>query len=119
MKYLLNTIVALLAFAGDAAFADHANHTLANARSLAADCQSDQATLRAMCIGYLAAISDGVEQHQKVGVAKRSVCVPRNVDLEAYRLALLQYVAKTPSAIEGHSFEVVQAALMAGWPCSG
>lgn len=88
------------------------------ARLLVDDCQSEKPALRAMCLGYLAAIADGVARHQKIGSSNRTVCAPQDVDLEAYRLALLQYVSKNPTASEGHSFEAVKAALEAEWPCS-
>ena len=97
--------------------ADHVKHSLATTPRLIADCKSDVPALRAMCIGYLAAIADGVARHQKIGSAKRTVCVPENVDIEAFRGAFLQFVTKNPTTTDGHSFEAVQAALEAEWPC--
>lgn len=97
--------------------ADHVQHSLAIALRLVADCKSDVPALRAMCVGYLAAIADGVARHQKLGSAKRTVCVPENVDIEAFRGVFLKFVGKNPPAADGHSFETVQAALEAEWPC--
>lgn len=110
-------LMASLASMSTAALADHVNHSLAGARRLVVDCRSDAPALRAMCLGYLAAISDGIARHQKIGSSSRTVCAPQDPDLEAYRRALLDYVAKTPDVMEGHSFEAVKAALEAQWPC--
>ena len=112
--------IALLGFAvlSAPAFADHVDHSLATAKRLAADCKDDVPALRAMCIGYLAAIADGIARHQQMGVVNRTVCVPTDVTVEAFRGAFLQYMATNPKAIEEHSFEAVLAALQAKWPCS-
>ena len=100
-----------------AALPVRADHSLAGARTLLTYCGADVTALRAMCIGYLAAIADGVARHQKLGAAKRTICVPQSVDLEAYRSSLLQYLATTPAAADGQSFEAIKAALEAEWPC--
>ena len=117
MKFFLVPLFSIaLATLSEPARADHVGHTLATAPRLIADCRSDVPTLRAMCLGYLAAIADGVARHQKIGSAGRTVCVPATVDMEAYRGALLEYVARNPTT-DGHSFEMVRAALEAAWPC--
>jgi len=99
------------------ASADHVKHSLANAERLIAACKSDVPALRGMCLGYLSAMADGIARHQKVGIAARTVCVPEEVDLEAYRRAVLTFAEKSAPAAEGHSFEMVKSALEAVWPC--
>ena len=107
----------VLAVASGPAVADPPQHSLATTRLLVSACQSEQATLRGMCIGYLGAMVDGVVWLQKDGSRNRTACLPQDVDIELFRQALLQYVAKTPAAMEGHSLEALKASLEARWPC--
>lgn len=104
-------------FANQVAFADHANHSLASARGLLTSCLSDSPTLRAMCLGYLAAISDAALREQESGRERRVLCVPTVVNLDAYRRSFIEFMAKTPAVFDGHSYEAVKSALQAEWPC--
>lgn len=117
-KHLFRCLAAsVLAVASGPASGDNVKHSLASTRLLVAACQSEQATLRGMCIGYLGAMVDGVVWLQKDGSRNRTACLPQDVDIELFRQALLQYVAKTPAAMEGHSLEALKASLEARWPC--
>lgn len=103
--------------ANQAVLADHANHSLASVRGLLTSCQSDSPTLRAMCLGYLAAISDAALREQESGREQRVFCVPAVVNLDAYRRSFVEFTAKTPAVLDGHSYEAVKAAFQAEWPC--
>ena len=105
--------------ATQAALADHANHSLAGTQDLLASCKSDAPTLRAMCLGYLAAMSDEVLREQAGAGARQTLCAPEIVDLDAYRRAFIAFAEKAPVVLEGHSYEAVKAALRARWPCPG
>ncbi len=106
-------------FANQAAFADHANHPLASAPGLLTSCTSDAPALRAMCLGYLAAISDATLREQESGREKRVFCAPAVVNLDAYRHSFVELTARTPAVLDWHSYEAVKAALQADWPCPG
>lgn len=99
------------------ASADHRRHAFRYADTLAKDCQSDVPALRGMCLGYLAAMSDAVEDAQDKGSQSRRVCDPATVSLEDYRLALLGYLKDNPQQLKRPSSEVVTEAFSARWPC--
>ena len=107
----------VLAVVSGPALADPSQHPLATTRLLVSACQSEQATLRGMCIGYLGAMVDGIVWLQKDASHKRTACLPQDLDIELFRQALLQYVAKTPAAMDGYSLEALKASLEAQWPC--
>lgn len=92
-------------------------HWLADATQLLASCNSDTVALRAMCLGYVGAISDGIARHQTIRSSNRTVCIPADVNLEAYRNAFLEFMGKQPDAMQWQSFEAVKAAQEAKWPC--
>ena len=110
-------LVAALLFGGAhvPAHADALNHSLAEGQLLLSSCASDSLPLRAMCLGYLAAVADGLSAERQ-DVA-RSVCPPTLVNLDAYRRAFIAFVERRPETLSRPSLDAVKAALATQWPC--
>lgn len=110
----------LLALAATAALpalaaADQLDHSLAQGELLQQSCSSEALALRAMCLGYLAAVADDLDRDQRAG--ERSMCAPHPVNLDDYRLAFLGFVRSNPAKLGQPSFDLVKAALTETWPC--
>lgn len=95
--------------------ADQLNHSLAEGQLLLSSCASDSLPLRAMCLGYLAAVADGLSEQRRDGAP--SICPPSMVDLDAYRRAFIAFVERRPEALSRPSIDAVKAALATQWPC--
>ena len=94
------------------------SHSLSEAQLLLESCQSDAPTLRAMCLGYLAAISDEVRRGLAAGTIVDPVCPPAVVSLEAYRQAYIGFLAARPGQLHGRpAAETVRASYLAAWAC--
>ena len=101
-----------------AAVADNASHSLTGSRRLIESCQSSASTVRALCLGYLAAVADDLQHHETAGPAlERSACLPPTTSVEVYRETFLAFAATHPEAKEKPSLPVVKMALAARWPC--
>ena len=116
LKALILATASLAALAAPAT-ADHRKHTFTVSAALLRDCQSDAPALRAMCLGYLAAIADSAELQQIAGETRRRICDPATVSLEDYRLAVIGFLQANPALTRQPSAEVVRAAYAAAWPC--
>lgn len=101
------------------ALADPAmDHSMAQTRDLLESCTSPASTLRAMCLGYLAAVSDDIDRDH-VMPGNKLICRPRPVELEIYRRAFVEFATAAPDYRERSSFDAVKAALARRWPCPG
>ena len=93
-------------------------HSLAQGRQLLESCQSSASTVRAMCLGYLAAITDDIWHHEAAGPAsERSACLPPATSVEAYREVFVAFATTHPETLEKPSLPVVKTALATRWPC--
>lgn len=106
---LATAALALLAASG------RADAALVSARDLAAACAGDAAA-KAMCNGYLMAVTDGVLQRESRG-GNRKMCVPDNVTVDQVRDSVTHYGGKAADAPTG--IRLVIAAMRATWPCAG
>lgn len=97
------------------ASADQLDHSLAQGELLQQSCSSEALALRAMCLGYLAAVADDLDRDQRVGGPR--ICAPHPVNLDAYRLAFLGFAQSNPAQLEQPSFDLVKKALVQAWPC--
>lgn len=114
IRSVLFSLAAIAAVAGPAA-ADPVDHSLAQGELLRQSCSSDALALRAMCLGYLAAVADDLESDHAVDHPR--ICAPRPINLDAYRLAFLGFARANPTKLVQPSFELVKAALVQAWPC--
>ena len=114
LRSVLLTVAATAAIS-TLAIADQLDHSLAQGELLQQSCSSEALALRAMCLGYLAAVADDLDHDQRAG--ERRICAPRPVNLDAYRLAFLGFVRANPTKLGQPSFELVKAALAEAWPC--
>ena len=92
------------------------DHSLARSGDLAEACASNVPALRAMCTGYLAAVSDDIERDRSVP-RNTVICTPPGLELEVYRLAFVTFAAAHPDYRDRSSFDTVKAALAHRWPC--
>jgi len=90
-------------------------HSLTDGRQLADSCRSSASTLRAMCLGYLAAIADDVRRSGRQD--ETAACLPAFVDLDVYRTAVIGFARTRSGAGPRPSFDLVQEALASTWPC--
>lgn len=98
----------------------HANpddHSLAKNEWLLESCQSRSATLRAMCLGYFAAVVDDLRFDHANVFNDKAICLPPLVNLEQYRSAYVDYVWDKPDLLQGRSYPTVKAAFATRWPC--
>ena len=114
LRGVLLVVLAIGALPGPSV-ADSLNHSLAEGQLLQQSCASQALALRAMCLGYLAAVADDVEHDQRAG--QRSICIPALVNLDAFRLAFLGFLKDHPEQADRPSFGLVKAALAQAWPC--
>ncbi len=95
-----------------------ANHSLSETHLLLESCQSEAPTFRAMCLGYLAAISDEVRRSLSTGSNRPSLCPPAFVSLEAYRQAFIGFAKGQPDKpATGPAAEAARAAFIDAWTC--
>lgn len=114
VRSVLLTLVATAAIPA-ASVADQLDHSLAQGELLQQSCSSEALALRAMCLGYLAAVADDLDRDQRPG--ERRMCAPHPVNLDAYRLAFLGFAQTNPAKLAQPSFELVKMALAEAWPC--
>lgn len=107
--------LSLSAIAASIAVADVRDHSLAEGQVLLQNCESQASTLRAMCLGYLAAIADDVRRSGRQDEA--AACLPAFVDLDVYRTAVIGFARTRSGAGPRPSFDLVQEALASTWPC--
>ncbi|MCA0303192.1 MAG: hypothetical protein LCH95_12385 [Proteobacteria bacterium] len=101
-----------------AAVADNASHSLTGSRQLIESCQSNASTVRALCLGYLAAVADDVRHHEAEGPGgERIACLPPSPTIDQFRDAFLTFVAAHPEAASQRALQTVKAAMAAHWPC--
>lgn len=94
------------------------NHSLSSAQLLLENCHSEAPTFRAMCLGYLAAISDEMRHGLAAGTVREPLCPPAFVSLEAYRQAFIGFTMGTPGRpATGPAAEAVRAAFADAWTC--
>ena len=111
---LLSVSSALVA--ASVALADTRDHSLAEGQLLLQSCESQAPTLRAMCLGYLAAVADDVRRSMQQG--DPAACLPAVTNLEAYRVAFIGFARAQPGAASRPSFDLARDALATQWPCS-
>jgi hypothetical protein len=111
--------VACCVMSGATALAQPAsNHSLADAQLLLESCRSEAPTLRAMCLGYLAAISDGLRHDHATGNIRDPLCPPAIVSLDAYRQAFIGFVTAQPARPANlPAAEAVRSAFLNSWTC--
>lgn len=107
--------VAAIAAISAPAVADQPEHSLAQGELLRQSCSSDALALRAMCLGYLAAVADDLDRDQHTGGPR--MCAPQPVNLDSYRLAFLGFARTNPTMLGQPSFDLVKTALVQAWPC--
>jgi hypothetical protein len=101
------------------AFAPSASHAaLMSGQDLVAACSGD-ATGKAICDGYLMAVTDAVLQRESRGRTGGKACVPSTVTIDQVRQAVVG-VSSRPRAMSAPAgVGVVAAALRMTWPCDG
>lgn len=92
-------------------------HSLTDGHQLADSCRSSASTVRAMCLGYLAAVADDTRHHQRERDSRPIACLPSDTSLELYREAWLAFAAAQPDILAHKALAGVKAALAARWPC--
>ncbi len=92
-------------------------HSLTSSGRLLESCQSLSPALRAMCLGYLAAIIDDLKFDHANAVDGKALCLPPLVNLDLYRDAYVGFVKARPELLADPSYRTVKAALAATWPC--
>lgn len=115
MTFIKPTFAALALLAA-ASVPSHA--ALMSGQDLIAACSGD-AQGKAVCDGYLMAVTDAVLQREARGHQGGRICVPTNITTDQVRQAVLG-LSNRPRAMNAPAgVALVAAALKMTWPCDG
>ena len=87
-------------------------------QELLAGCTGD-ATGKAMCDGYLRALTDLVLRREARGKVDGKICLPEVTTIEQVRDAVIGFAGEHPGLKNRPALGLFRGAVQAKWPCAG